>query len=116
MPEPVAHTSLEALRTGDALVLRITGELDLHAALHHGPRIDRALVARPSRTVADLRGLTFLDCSGLSLLIRVRRQVARWGGEFTVYCPNRNALRILRYVDVGPPLDFVEQLPEPSLS
>ncbi|GHH53480.1 STAS domain-containing protein [Streptomyces candidus] len=116
MPELIARPSLKALRTDDSLVLRIAGELDLHAALHHGPRIDRALVARPPRTVADLHGVTFLDCSGLSLLIRVRRQVARWGGEFTVYCPNRKALRILRYVDVGPPLDFVEQLPEPSLS
>jgi anti-anti-sigma factor len=116
MPENSAEPSVEALRADDALVLEIAGELDLYAALRHGPRIDRALVSRPARTVVDLRRVTFLDCGGLALLTRVRRQVTGWGGEFTVYCPNRRALRILRYVEVGPPLSFVEELPEPSLS
>ncbi|MFD3515189.1 STAS domain-containing protein [Streptomyces sp. NPDC058657] len=111
MPETSVGQPVQLRRAGSTLVLSLTGELDLFSALGCAPQIDRALFAQPPRTVADLRGVTFIDCSGLALLLRVRTRVARWGGEFALHCPDRAKLRILRYVDVGEPLRFVEALP-----
>ncbi|MEU8890609.1 STAS domain-containing protein [Streptomyces sp. NPDC048442] len=112
MSESTVDQAVEARRAGNALVLAMTGELDLFAALQCGPQIDRVLTSHPPRTVVDLRRVTFLDCSGLALLLRVRGQVARWGGEFEVHCPDRDVLRILQYVELLVPLTFVEELPE----
>ncbi|MGW7415292.1 STAS domain-containing protein [Streptomyces sp. NPDC054863] len=112
MSESTVEKAVEARRAGSALVVVLAGELDLFASLQWGPQIDRALTHHPPRTVVDLRQVTFMDCSGLALLLRVRGQVARWGGEFALHCPDRRTLRILRYVEVMVPLDFVETLPE----
>lgn len=111
MPESSVEQPVKLRREGDVLVVALAGELDLFMALQCGPSIDRALVARPPRTVADLSGVTFIDCSGLALLLRVRRRAARWGGEFALHSPDRSKLRILRYVEVGEPLRFVRALP-----
>ncbi|MFI0982289.1 STAS domain-containing protein [Streptomyces sp. NPDC021093] len=112
MSESTVEQAVEAHMSGDTLVLVLAGELDLFASLQCGPQIDRALTSQPRRTVVDLRRVTFLDCSGLALLLRVRGQAARWGGELALHCPDRRALRILQYVDVVVPLTFVEVLLE----
>ncbi|MFI5802109.1 STAS domain-containing protein [Streptomyces sp. NPDC051561] len=111
MPESSVEKPVELRRVGDTLVVALNGELDLYAALQCGPPIDRALAARPRRTVADLTWVTFMDCSGLALLVRMRRRTAHWGGEFVLHSPDPERFRILRYVDVGEPLRFVGALP-----
>ncbi|MFJ2745504.1 STAS domain-containing protein [Streptomyces sp. NPDC087440] len=111
MPESVVEQPVEVRRAGGALVLGLSGELDLYAGLRVGPLVDRALRGHPSHVVVDLTRVTFMDCGGLSLLLRVRGQVARWGGEFAVHCPERRVLRILRYVDLEEPLRIIEALP-----
>ncbi|MFF0744044.1 STAS domain-containing protein [Streptomyces sp. NPDC004111] len=112
MSQSAAEQPVRLRRAGDVLVVTLAGELDLFMALQCGPPIDRALIARPGRTVADLSGVTFIDCSGLALLLRMRRRAARWGGEFAICSPDRGLLRILRYVEVGEPLAFVDSLPD----
>ncbi|GHA32733.1 hypothetical protein GCM10010329_65160 [Streptomyces spiroverticillatus] len=102
---------MEVRRAGSALVLGLSGELDLYAGLRVGPLVDRALRGHPPLVVADLTRITFMDCGGLSLLLRVRGQTARWGGDFAVHCPSRRVLRILRYVELDEPLRFVTALP-----
>jgi anti-sigma B factor antagonist len=69
---PVAGVS----ETGDALVVRLAGELDLSNA----PALREALLelaARgPSRLVLDLSEVTFVDSTVLGLLVEVRSRVA----------------------------------------
>lgn len=110
--EQAAEQSVAVRRTGDCLVLGLAGELDLFAMLSRGPLIDRALTPCPPRIVVDLRAVTFVDCGGLALLLRVRGKVAGWGGEFAIHCPDRRTLRLLRYVALPEPLTFVAALPE----
>jgi anti-sigma B factor antagonist len=50
-------------------VMTLTGELDMEGTFLLEPRLD-ALVARPPGSVTfDLRGLTFVDSTGLAALI-----------------------------------------------
>ncbi|GAA3491996.1 STAS domain-containing protein [Streptomyces cremeus] len=111
MPESFVEQAVEVRRAGDALVLALRGELDLYAGLRVGPLTDRALRGHPRRVVVDLTRVTFLDCGGLSLLLRMRGQVTRRGGEFAVHCPEPRLLRILRYVRLDEPLRTVAELP-----
>jgi anti-anti-sigma factor len=56
---------------GDGLVVELSGELDL-AGLPAVDRAAAALLTRPAQPVVlDLGGLTFLDSSGVTLLVRL---------------------------------------------
>jgi anti-sigma B factor antagonist len=63
---------------GDRAVLRVTGDLDL-ATLDDLRTPAEAQLNAPDRSavVIDLAGLTFLDSSGLGLLVGLRKQATR---------------------------------------
>jgi anti-sigma B factor antagonist len=69
MFRPPAAFSATATRHGDAVVIALTGELDVATA----PQLERAVPPlRPGDTlVIDLRGLDFMDSSGLHELMRL---------------------------------------------
>jgi anti-sigma B factor antagonist len=63
-------------------VLPLDGEIDLHVS----PRISAALAAmieeRPPRLVVDLSNVTYIDSSGLAVLIEGMQNVEAYGGKF----------------------------------
>ncbi|MDI3403670.1 STAS domain-containing protein [Streptomyces cavernicola] len=65
---------LQHRSVGETLVLVLYGEIDAWAHQVLAPRLTGLLVELPWReVVVDLRPVTFLDASGLRLLVRVRR-------------------------------------------
>ncbi len=79
------------------LSLRFQGELDHHAAREAmsalSERIDAFL---PARCVVDLRGLTFMDSSGIALLLRAEKLMGELGGSLSVSGVQEQPLRVLR--------------------
>jgi anti-sigma B factor antagonist len=63
-------------------VLPLEGEIDLHVS----PRISAALGAmieqKPPRLVVDLSKVTYIDSSGLAVLIEGMQNVEAYGGKF----------------------------------
>jgi len=63
-------------------VLPLEGEIDLHVS----PRISAALAAmieqKPPRLVVDLAKVTYIDSSGLAVLIEGMQNVEAYGGKF----------------------------------
>jgi anti-sigma B factor antagonist len=63
-------------------VLPLEGEIDLHVS----PRVSAALGAiieqRPPRVVVDLSAVTYIDSSGLAVLIEGMQNVEAYGGKF----------------------------------
>lgn len=58
------------------LEIALIGELDHHAAREIGGRLDRAIeAALPLRLVLDWSGVTFMDSSGIAVVMRVRQRV-----------------------------------------
>ena len=53
---------------GAAVRLAFTGELDLASAGRVEEELDRVERGRPERIVLDLRGLTFMDSTGLRII------------------------------------------------
>ena len=78
VPTPGIQTALEP-RDGGAL-LRVEGEIDLMSA----PELEHALregIAVGGTLVADLREVSFIDSTGLRVLLQAREQAASAGGE-----------------------------------
>ena len=73
------------------LEIALIGELDHHAAREIGGRLDRAIeAALPLRLV-----LTFMDSSGIAVVMRARQRVRDLGGAVTLRGVRPQARKVL---------------------
>ncbi len=84
MPPSMTAFDLETSHEGALPLVSLFGELDIAAA----PRLDAELTgleaARPGRIVLDLRGLTFLDSTGLRSLLGADARAREDGRSLTL--------------------------------
>ena len=70
---------------GGALTARLSGEIDHHIAPRLRADIDsRCEALRPSRLRLDFSGVTFMDSSGIGLIMGRYRCVSLMGGRLEV--------------------------------
>jgi anti-sigma B factor antagonist len=84
------------------VVAALHGELDMVDAAAVADGLCGLAAGRPA-VIADLRHLTFIDCSGLNALLGVLKQVQRAGGDLLLAGPRqqaRRALTITRLISV----------------
>jgi anti-sigma B factor antagonist len=67
-------------RDGHGTVLALQGELDLASAPELELHLDEIEARSPGRILLDLRSLNFMDCTGVSLIVRAQ-QTARANGH-----------------------------------
>ena len=84
------------------LTITLTGELDHHAAKGLMDSIDRCIEqSLPTKTLLDLGGLTFMDSSGIAVLLRALRQMQQIGGTLRVTDIPAQPRRVLDAAGVG---------------
>ena len=84
------------------LVLELQGELDHHAAKEVMLEIDRCLdVALPLRTELDFSGVTFMDSSGIAVILRLFKRMQNLGGSMKVTRVPPQAMRVLQAASIG---------------
>ena len=65
-----------------AVTIAFVGELDHHAAKETVTRMERALDASlPTRLTLDFSGVTFMDSSGIAVVMRAFRRMSALGGS-----------------------------------
>ena len=89
------------------LTITLSGELDHHAARELMESIDRLLEqVLPARPLLDLGELSFMDSSGIAVVLRAKRRMEALSGTLMVVNIPRQAARVLetaglsRYVDL----------------
>ena len=75
-------------------VLPLEGEIDLHASPRLARSLARMIAKRPEHVVVDLSGVTFIDSSGLAVLINAMQDIKEYGGKLTVAGINNNVRSI----------------------
>jgi len=92
----------------NALVIRLSGELDHSAAAYIRKEVD-ALIADSGvrRLIFDLNGLKFMDSSGIGLMIGRYKLMARRGGSVAVFGSDE---RIDRIFEMAGLYQLVERL------
>ena len=88
--EPV----IEISRNGDATVVRLAGELDLHTAGALRRMLLPAVAGATGRVVVDLAEVEFMDSTALSLLLEARARLRR-REDFLLAAPGLEARRAL---------------------
>jgi anti-anti-sigma factor len=99
-------TSTEA----DAVRLALTGELDLSSALVFDEELKRIEDEAPESTlVLDLRGLKFMDSTGLRLILNAHARAKRRERRLRIV-PGSDAIRrIFRLTGMSERLDIVDE-------
>ena len=84
------------------LTITLIGELDHHGAKGLMETIDRAMEQNlPNKTVLDLQGLTFMDSSGIAVVLRAKRRMEALQGSLAVVNIPRQAARVLETAGLG---------------
>ena len=99
----------ETTRNGSVAIVAPTGELDLSGATILEAELDR-LAADPELAgiVLDLRGLEFLDSSGLRLVVLADMQAREAGRRFSLIRGNETVHRVFEITRMSQRLDFVD--------
>ena len=66
---------------GQAVLLVVTGQVDMHTSPELRRFLRSALDSRRTPVVTDLTGVSFIDSSGLATLIEALQGVGRYGGN-----------------------------------
>jgi len=96
-------------QTDGRLTFKLVGELDHHAAkttmLKIGDAIDRAL---PRDCVMDLGGLTFMDSSGIAVVLNAHKRMAEIGGRTSVINVPRQPMKVLEASGINRIVEILE--------
>jgi len=98
-------------RDGDAWWIRPIGELDLDTAPQLDGELQALRTAGAARVVLDMRALTFMDSTGLRLVIRWDTNAKDEGFEFAIVPGPEVVQRVFRltgmddHLPIAPPPD-----------
>ncbi|MFE9028401.1 STAS domain-containing protein [Streptomyces iakyrus] len=84
-----------------ARVVTLHGELDLLTAPALRARLDDATAGPCPDLVLDLRPVSFIDCTGLGVLCRVRNRVRARHGRLRLVTDSTRLARLLRHTGLA---------------
>jgi anti-anti-sigma factor len=77
------------------VIVHVDGELDPHTAPLLQHEVDALIASGAPTILLDLSQLSFVDSSGLRVLIRAHQDVTRGGGRLALRNPSPTARRLL---------------------
>lgn len=100
----MAPLTLETTQDGDTAVIAIAGELDLSGAA----TLEQELALVQARSlVLDLRGLVFMDSSGLRAIVTSAQRVQDAGRRFALIPGAAQVMRVFEVTRMRERLEFL---------
>ena len=93
---------IRARDTDRELLLEISGDIDHHGARSALKEVEMAIDAALPRTlILDFAGVTFMDSSGIALILRSQQRMQLLDGSVTVQNVPSQARRVLNAAGIG---------------
>ena len=102
---------VECTTAGALSIVALHGELDLSVRAQLIAAVDQVLAANPLIVAIDLRGLKFMDSTGIHVLVSTGRRCQEHGRRFFLI---RGDARIERLLSVSGLDDYFEIVDEPD--
>ena len=84
------------------LLLELSGEIDHHSARNAMREMELAVdAALPKKLVLDMTGVTFMDSSGIALILRAQQRMRLLDGSLLVCHVPEQAKRVLDAAGIG---------------
>ncbi len=103
---------LELIEHPGGTIAAVSGEIDLSSAGELGGRLSAVVAAAPQTLVIDLTGVTFLDSSGLRLLLRLKRELLEYGGKLVVVPGGSRVARLFELTGADQDLELAGERPD----
>lgn len=82
--------------SNNVLMVKIYGEIDHHNAKQLREKIDSLLIdKKPLKVILDLSSVSFMDSSGLGLIMGRYSLACELDAKFIIYNPNKKVKKIL---------------------
>jgi anti-anti-sigma factor len=127
MPDPYSPTSRDdehadgrcrllarSFRHGDAQIVELVGELDIEGAPLSRRVLGRACGSSQHTVFLDLAGLTFMDSSGVQMIIEADRRLRDDARDLVILRAPRHVRRLLELCGLTEILHLSEAGPRPS--
>ncbi|MER5452827.1 STAS domain-containing protein [Streptomyces sp. NPDC002766] len=101
--------SVVATATDGIRVLTLAGEIDHHTGDTLRQSLDAISTPRP-RVVVDMRQVTFMDSSGINILIAAHHTLSEAGGWLRLAALGPTVMRTIRLVGIDALIDCRESL------
>jgi anti-anti-sigma factor len=99
---------VDVLNRADAALVQVDGELDLASSPLLETSIDSAEVAAAETVVLDLRGVKFIDSTGLRAIFGAHSRATERGQQFAVTRGSEQVQRLLSITRMGEHLRIVD--------
>ncbi len=80
---------------GPAQLIDVNGEIDLYTSNVVQDCLETLIDQGHSRLIVDLDGVSYLDSTGLGLLMKAALKLQETGGRLAILCANTKVLRVL---------------------
>lgn len=107
-PMPISVTTSEA---GGVNIVHVSGEIDVASAAVLRDALEALIADGRRRLTLDLGGVTFMDSTGLGIVVGRLKKLARHGGTLTVAASHERVLRVFaitgldQLIDIHPELE-----------
>jgi anti-anti-sigma factor len=103
------HFTARVDRVGDSTVMRLEGELDMAGTFVVEPKLDELVPEHVDGDVVfDLRGVTFLDSTGLAALLGAHERLSAAGVPTRFVRGSDDVQRVFAIAGLDEVLDFVD--------
>ncbi|AYY11743.1 anti-sigma factor antagonist [Actinobacteria bacterium YIM 96077] len=89
-------TRVESGPAGDSTVVEAAGEIDVYTAPKLRERLVDIVDAGQYHLIVDVRGVEFLDSTGLGVLVGGLKRVRQHDGSLRLVCTQERILKIFR--------------------
>ena len=101
------NLSIDVRREGERVVLRVDGELDLAGVPLLENEAENASQDDPAEIVLDLRGLEFIDSTGLRMILSLDKRAAERGQTFALVRGSEQVQRLMNMTRVDEHLKII---------
>lgn len=92
------------------LAIALTGELDHHSARQAMDGICEAIDASlPRQVLLDLSKLSFMDSSGIAVILKADRRLKENGGRLLISCQQSQPLKVLEAAGVDRVVEVISK-------
>lgn len=103
-----SNLSVETRNGTQAVVVGVSGELDLASSPALEQELERGAASRAEVVIVDLRNLEFMDSTGLSVLVRAHQRATENGQRFGVVKGPQQVQRLLSLTGVADRLNLAD--------
>ena len=93
--------SVEIKTSGDTVTAYLSGELDHHSAKEMREAVDNAVeLHMPSKLVLDFKGISFMDSSGIGLVMGRYRMLAKTGAQLYITGASPQIYKVMKLAGI----------------